>query len=318
MAESLWSRAAGRWRRHGAEPSRFGDYDLVRVLHDGKKSFVYQVRSGDDGPSYALKVYKPLYNRTARRICKRYGIPREGEAGFLLNPPAGRSPQDYPIVRTIAQGWEYGDPTRCYFVVQEFVDGFNLKHLIHSEHSLFHGRRLHIVQTLGRALDLIHKKGFVHRDVCTENILLFRDGRPKLVDLGFMVPPGMRFPEKTGTPSYMSPEQFLVEPLHPTSDVYSYGVVLFEIFAGRLPFTTRLRSDNPELMMRRMSELMEKHVKAAPPRPSDVNPKIRTGLDRVILKCLEKSPDRRYQSIKAVLAGLSRLKWPAKEKSAGP
>ena len=71
-------------------------------------------------------------------------------------------------------------------------------------------------------------------------------------------------------------------------------------------------------MMRRMSELMEKHVKAAPPRPSDVNPKIRTGLDRVILKCLEKSPDRRYQSIKAVLAGLSRLKWPAKEKSAGP
>jgi len=313
MGRSPWSRVSEWWRHLVSPPTRFGGYRPVRIVHDGEKSVVYEARSGDDDVPYALKVYKPLYNRTARRICKRYRIPTEGEVGQMLNPPPGQDERNYPIVRTVAHGWEYDDRTRPYYLVLEFVDGFNLKHLIGCEHPLLEQCRLDVAVSLGHALERIHGRGLVHRDVCTGNVLLYRDGRPKLVDLGFAAPQGLKFREKSGTPSYMSPEQFLIQPIYPTSDIYSYGVVLFELFTGRLPFTSALPSNQPQLVMRRSRELMDKHLKQTPPRPSRANPALPPALHRVVLRCLEKSPERRYRNMRAVLADLRRVPWPAGE-----
>ena len=78
MGKSLWQRIVGLGRRSDMRSRRFGPYDIVRIIHDGEKAVVYQARSRGDDQFYAVKAYKPLYNRTARRICKRYSLRNEG------------------------------------------------------------------------------------------------------------------------------------------------------------------------------------------------------------------------------------------------
>jgi len=307
MARSLWRRIFGWAGRSAAQSSRFGKYDIVRIIHDGEKAAVYQARSPADRGFYAIKAYKRLYNRSAHRICKRYHLRTEGEIGLLLNPPEGLPATQYPIVRTVSYGKEFDDPTGCYFLVQEFVDGVNVKHMIGCNDPVLRERRLEIACTLARALMIIHERGLVHRDVCTDNILLAKAGCARLIDLGFMVPRGMRFAEKTGTPSYMAPEQVEVKPLHPAADIYSFGVVLFELFTGRLPFTSRYTGDRPEIQMRRASDLMDKHLHEHPPRPSDIASDLPQGIEPIMLKCLKKEPSRRFPDMRSVLTELSAL-----------
>ena len=308
MAKSVWSRLLG-WAGRAVSPSRrFGKYNIVRVIHDGEKAVVYQARSPDDRRFYAIKCYNRLYNRTARRICKRYNLRTEGETGMMLNPPEGTAPADYPIVRTVAYGKECDDFKRCYFLVQEFVDGVNVKRLVGCTDPRLRERRLEIARTLGRALSIIHKRGLVHRDVCTDNILMPRTGCAKLIDLGFMVPSGIRFEEKTGTPSYMSPDQIRVRPLHPASDIYSFGVVLFELFTGELPFKSKFSAARPELRVRRTSDLMDKHLHESVPRPSEIAPDLPDGVEPIIMKCLAKEASRRYSDMRVLLSELSYVK----------
>ena len=305
MAKPFWRRMFGWAGRAAARSKRFGTYDIVRVIHEGEKATVYQARSPGDDRLYAIKVYKPLFNRTARRICKRHHLRTEGEIGLLLNPPPETPAENYPIVKTICYGKEFNDPARCYYLVQEFVDGVNVKHLVGCADPTLRKRRLEIARALGRALAIIHGRGLVHRDVCTDNILLARDGSPKLIDLGFMAPHGIRFEEKSGTPSYMSPEQIGAKPLRPASDIYSFGVVLFELFTRELPHKSLFGADKPDLQVRRASELMDKHLHEAPPRPSTITSDLPDGIEQIILTCLEKHPKKRYPDIRPVLVALS-------------
>ena len=282
MAKSLRQRLFGWTKRR--ESRRFGDFLPIRPVHDGEKACVYQARRPPDTVLYALKVYKPGYDRTARRIQKRYGLPCEGEIGLSLTPPTvasdssspaeaaelRRADASFPIVRTFACGFEYDDPARCQYLVQEFVDGANLKHMIACADPRLRVQRLEILRTAGQALAIIHERGLIHRDVCSDNILFARDGRTKLIDLGFTAPAGIAFEEKSGTPSTMSPEQCQGRPLAPTADIYSFGVVLFEVFTGSLPFSAGGSSGNPERAARRASELIQKHLHDPPPRPSGI------------------------------------------------
>lgn len=304
MAKSLWQRVFG-WKTGAATKSRrFGNHDVVRIIHDGEKSRVYETRSPEDDGAAVVKSYKPHYNRTARRLCKRYNLRREGEMGLLINPHEEGAADDWPLVRTLGYGHEFGDPAKCYYVVLEHVEGMNAKHLLGCEDPLLRRERLHVARTVCRALMICHNGGLIHRDICMDNVLLARSGRAKLIDLGFMAPTGIAFQEKSGTPSYMSPEQFLVRPLHAASDIYAFGVLLFELFTGELPFLTRYPSGKPELAARRMSELMERHVKAPPPRPSEKTDDLPAGIEPIILKCLEKMPERRYTDMRHVLQDL--------------
>ena len=307
MAFSLIRRLLGLGAGNGIQARRFGEYQVVRLMHEGEKSCVYQARLGQEA-AYAIKAYRPGYNRTARRLAKRYHLRTEGEMGMLVNPPPGADPKDHPIVRTIGFGWEFNDPSRGYYVVQEYLDGFNTKHMIACEHPLLKQRRLEAARTIALGLGIIHDHGFVHRDMCSDNVLFTRDGRAKLIDLGFMAPIGLRFSEKSGTPSYMSPEQFEARPLKPVSDIYSFGVVLYEMFTGRLPFLTPYDTHNRDLLMQRMSDLMRQHLHKPPPPPSTLASDLPAGMEAVILRCMEKSPDRRYPSVRPLLADLALVK----------
>ncbi len=305
MAFSLM-RLLGLSAGDSAQNRRFGDYQVVKLMHEGEKSCVYQARLGEEA-AFAIKAYRPGYNRTARRLAKRYHTRMEGEMGLLVNPPAGTDPKEHPIVRTIGFGWEFNDRGRCYYIVQEYLDGFNTKHMIACEHPLLKQRRLEAARTVARGLGIIHERGFVHRDLCTDNVLMTRDGRAKLLDLGFMAPIGLSFREKSGTPSYMSPEQFQAKPLNPVSDIYSFGVVLYEIFTGRLPFLTPYNSHNRDLMMRRMGDLMRQHLRNPPPPPSSLAPDLPQGMEEIILRCMEKSPEDRYQGVRPLMVALAQV-----------
>jgi serine/threonine protein kinase len=308
MAKSFWQGLFG-WARP-ADSRRFGDFHPIRPVHDGEKAWVYQARRPPDGALYALKVYKPRYDRTARRMRKRYGLPSEGEIGLSLTPPTATSDSssDSLIVRTFACGFEYNDPARCHYLVQEFVDGANVKHMIGVADPRLRAKRLEILQAAARALAFMHEQGLIHRDVCSDNILFARDGRTKLIDLGFAAPIGLAFEEKSGTPSTMSPEQCQGRRLAPTSDIYSFGAVLFEVFTGRLPFLAARGADNPALAPRRLSELMQKHLREPPPKPSQLAPDLPEGLEPIILRCLEKLPERRYPNMKELLKDLEKLR----------
>ena len=116
----------------------------------------------------------------------------------------------------------------------------------------------------------------------------------------------------------MSPEQCRGRRLAPTSDVYSFGVVLFEVFTGSLPFSGARGPDNPALIARRASGLMQKHLHDPPPRPTELAPDLPEGLEPIILRCLEKLPDRRYPNMKQLLRDLANLREREPETAGGP
>jgi serine/threonine-protein kinase len=305
MGGGLWKRWLS-WRQGAAARSRrFGSYHVVRVLHDGEKACVYEGRPPKGGEGVAIKAYKPLYNRTARRMRKRYGLRTEGEIGRLVAP--SDAPEDFPVVRTFGEGWEFGDPSRCYYVVMEFVDGLNLKHLIGCADRWLAGHRPQVALAAARGLAAIHERGLVHRDVCTDNVVVRKDGRVKLIDLGFAAPEGIRFEEKSGTPSYMAPEQFDNKPLTAAADIYSFGVVLYELFTGRLPFVSRYSATNPDTVMRRTVELRDMHLREPPVPPREAAPGLPERLNDAILRCLEKLPADRFENMTRLCIELAQV-----------
>jgi serine/threonine-protein kinase len=307
MKKPLLKRFAGWMRRAGTKSRRFGPFHVMRVIHDGAKATVYEGRSPGDETTVAIKGYKAGFNRTARRMRRRYRLRSEGEIGMLLNPGDDDDADAWPIVRTLDYGHEFGDAAKPYYVVLEYVEGMNAKHLLGCRDPLLRERRMEIARTVGEALCLIHERGFLHRDICMDNVMLARAGRITLLDLGFVAPSGLAFRERSGTPSYMAPEQFQGEPLYQTADVYAFGVLLFELFTQRLPFTSPLPSHKEELAHRRAADLRTQHLHDDPPRPSELVDDLPEGLEYVILKCLAKKPSGRYPNIRMVLAALEKM-----------
>ena len=296
-----------RPRARAASSGRFGPYTIVRTIHEGEKAFVHLARSDETGDSVVIKVYKPNFDRTARRIRKKYGLRREGSVGLLLNPPKGVDPATYPVVRTIHCGRENGRPDGALFIIMEYINGPSLKSLIVTDDPALPEARLNICIQAAGGLEIVHSKGFVHRDVCSDNFLLEERRRTKLIDLGFCTPIGLQFEEKTGTLSYMAPEQIRVGPIVPQTDMYGLGAVMFELFTGRLPFTSEIRPSNEQAFRRRASEIMQKHVHEEPPPPSRFAPDLDARVEAVILKCLEKQASRRYDSMRDLIRELTAI-----------
>ena len=290
-----------RGKARAASSSRFGPYTILRTIHEGEKAVVQVARSEETAEEVVIKVYNPRFDRQAKRLRKKYGLRREGSVGLLLNAPEGVDPSAYPIVRTITYGRENGRPDGAPYVVMEYVGGPSLKTLIVTQDPMLTSDRLGVCAQAALSLETVHTNGFVHRDVCSDNFLFTRAGQLKLIDLGFCVPAGLRFDEKTGTLSYMSPEQAQVEPLTARTDVYGLGVVMFEIFTGRLPFTSPFKGDDPQIFHRRATEIMSKHTRDAPPRPSEFAPDLDPRIEAAILKCMEKRPANRYGTMRELI-----------------
>ena len=286
--------------------SRFGEYHVSRIVHAGEKSQVFAAQPPGPGesPRVAVKLYSKSYDRLAAAIEKKYGIPSEAEVGMTLNPPEGAASRDYPIVRTIGHGREYDKRSGARYVVQEFVDGSGLKHLITCRDPIIETHLGGVVLQLCRALRICHQHGLIFRDFCSDNVLVNKAGNVKLVDLGFVAPVGLAFEERSGTPSYMSPEQVAGEPLGFQTDIYSLGVVVYELLAGRLPYGSAAPGQDARSTTLRRAETMRMHLDEAVPELPEPARRRTPVLAAAMTRCLQKAPEDRFQTIDDLFAAL--------------
>jgi serine/threonine-protein kinase len=293
-----------RWpfeKRH-----RIRDYHVGKMEHDGDKSSVFLVeREGPGHERAAVKLYKSQYDRLALQIEKKYGIPSEGEAGLRLNPQDGRPHKHYPIVLTIRHGREFDRRNGRRYLVQEFVEGVALKGLVSCRDARVARYPAAFIVQCCQALRIVHRAGFVHRDICSQNLIVQPDYRVKLIDLGFVAPAGIAFPECSGTPSYMPPEQIRGEPLHPTSDIYSVGILMHELLRARLPFRSRIEGDDDRSVEARRQEILQKHLTDEVPELPEAVRQRRPVLSALMTRCLDKDPAGRPQSTDEIINALT-------------
>ena len=310
------------WFRGKQTPdsSRFGTYQIIRLIHEGHKATVYQARNLKADEISALKLYRKLFDQQMRRLRKKYNLPSEGEIGRRLNPRPDEDPARHPIVSTLDEGHEFGKKSAPYFVVQEFIDGFNLKNLLTVSPEQLNGRRLWLAQELARGLDVIHRSGYVHRDFASDNVLLTRQWQVRIIDLGFVVPSGMKFGERTGTPSYMAPEQIRGETLTPATDVYAFGVIFYEVFTGRLPFGSGahkaaslelggrlLGGAGDEASLGASGLVLSQHLDTPPKPLRQVAPDVPEDVEKLVLRCLTKKPIERFADGQSLVQAIRQL-----------
>lgn len=189
---------------------------------------------------------------------------------------------------------DIGQDERRYYIIMEFVEGWTLKDIVlkqaeTTKHFLSLDRTLALAIQICSGVGYAHRAGLVHCDVKSQNVLVARDETVKVTDFGIA-----RALSETsihrgdlvwGTPQYFSPEQASGENATPSSDVYSIGVILFELLTGRLPFEADSHT-----------ALAVKHIREAPPHVSELNPRVPVQLDQIVDKVLSKEPAGRYRT----------------------
>jgi serine/threonine-protein kinase len=268
-----------------------GRYEIQSVLGEGGMGIVYEAydRALDD--VVAIKTLR----------C---------EVLTEDSPLVGRFKQEIRLARRIThpnvlRTYDLGDWNGLKFLSMEFVKGMTLKHLIESSEILPTDSGLRIGKQICEGLAAAHDVGVVHRDVTSQNIIIELTGGLKIMDFGTACVTNDRGASALrgasavviGTPSYMSPEQVHGLPVDFRSDIYSTGVVLYEVFTGYLPF----EDDSP-------LAVVLKHVSEAPPPPRSKNPWIEPGIAAIVMRCLEKDPRARFQSMGELYEALAKVK----------
>ena len=264
-----------------------GRYEIHRKIARGGMAEVYLARDRSLDRPVAVKVLFPEY-ATDPAFVERFR--REAQAAANLSHP------------NIAGVYDWGTEAGTYFIVMEYVEGQSLAEVGRASGPLHPRRAAEIAFEVAGALGFAHSKGVVHRDVKPGNVLIAPNGTCKVVDFGIARALSSPSEELTqagsvmGTATYFSPEQAQGFQVDARSDLYSLGVVMFEMVCGRPPFT----GDTPVA-------IAYKHVQEPPPRPSSLISGLPAGLEAIIGKLLAKHPDNRYRSAEDLRADLRRF-----------
>ncbi|GIU92781.1 MAG: serine/threonine-protein kinase PknB [Acidimicrobiia bacterium] len=260
-------------------------YRIVSHLARGGMADVYRGYDELLGRNVAIKVlHQQLSNDEA--FVKRFR--KEAQAAANLTHP------------NIVGIYDWGQFDSTYFIVMELVEGRSLRDVLRSEGPLLPRRATEIAAEVAAALSVAHRAGLVHRDVKPGNILLAPDGTVKVTDFGIArawddSQELTRTGAVMGTATYFSPEQAQGGKVDERSDIYSLGVVLYEMLTGQPPF----RGDSPVAVA-------YQHVSAEAPPPSRLNPDVPAELDAIVGKCLQKDPQARYQTAEELRTDLWR------------
>ncbi|MGH9320181.1 MAG: protein kinase domain-containing protein [Vicinamibacteria bacterium] len=265
-------------------------YEIRRVLGAGGMGMVFQAHDRDLDEPVALKILRPEIASMDPHVLER----------FKTEIRVARRIAHRNVVRT----YDFGDADGIKFISMEFIQGMTLKQLIRSKGALPLSVGLTIAKQACAGLVAAHEFGVVHRDVKPHNIMLTPSSDVKIMDFGIvrdtrdakesgMTETGIIM----GTPDYMSPEQAMGKAdLDQRSDVYSFGIVLYEMFTGALPF----RGESP-------IAVAMKHIQEDPKAPRAVNPKVPPNLEGIILRAMRKPPEARYPRMVDLQADLYRL-----------
>ena len=269
-------------------------YEVQSILGTGGMGLVLKARDRQLDDVVALKMLK-------------------GEA--IGKDPAAleRFKQELKLARRITsryilRTYDYSEIDNYYCISMEYVKGVTLKQLILQRGILPIKIALQIAKQICSGLDAAHEKGIIHRDIKPQNVLLESTGDVKIMDFGIAAVSDVRGLTMTGTvmgtPDYMSPEQAQGANMDQRTDIYSTGVLMYEMFCGILPFV----ADKP-------LAVLHKHLNAEPPSPTGVNPQLPSELERILLKALAKQPGHRYQKISLLYADLDTLSGSLPEQS---
>ena len=271
------------------ELRQLGRYLIERVLGKGAMGIVYLARDPVIGRLVALKTLNVSADSEEGEEFRQRFL-REAQAAGILNHPG--------IVTVFDAGVD--EATGLSFIAMEYVEGKSLKELLKSGHMFTYSEVARVGSALAQGLDYAHARGVIHRDIKPANILITNQGAIKITDFGVARLESSNLTAEgqfIGTPNYMSPEQVAGTPVDGRSDLFSLGVVVFELLTGARPFGGNS-----------LTEVSYKIVHEAPPIPSHLRPALPPPVNPILLKLLEKDPSRRYQKGADVARALDALR----------
>jgi eukaryotic-like serine/threonine-protein kinase len=261
-----------------------GRYRIIRKLGSGGMANVYLAEDQELGRRIAIKI---LNDRHANddQFVERFRREAKNAAGL-----------SHPNIVSI---YDRGEAEGTYYIAMEFLDGRSLKELIIARGPAPVNVAVDYARQILDALRFAHRNGIVHRDIKPHNVIVDAEGRVKVTDFGIARAGASQMTEVgsiIGTAQYLSPEQAKGAPVDQTSDLYSVGIVLYELLTGKVPFT----GESPV-------EIAMKHISAIPERPSTLRDDVPPDLDKVVLRALAKTPGDRYPSAEEMDADLARI-----------
>ncbi|NIM90161.1 MAG: protein kinase [Candidatus Aminicenantes bacterium] len=260
-------------------------YQIIEELGKGGMGRVYKVLDTKINEKIALKLLKPEIasdKKTIERFSNELKFARKVRH------------------ENVCQMYDLNEEKSLHYITMEFVPGEDLKSMIRMSGQLSLGTTINIAKKVCQGLAAAHKVGVVHRDLKPQNVMIDKEGNARIMDFGIarsaegkgITGAGVMI----GTPEYMSPEQVEGKEVDQRSDIYSLGVILYEMVTGQVPF----EGDTP-------FTIGIKHKSEAPKDPREINTQIPEDLSRVILKCMEKDKENRYQSAGEVRSELENI-----------
>ncbi len=260
-----------------------GKYEIRRQLGRGAMGTVYEGFDPIIERIVAIKTVRlpdSADEETAEEIAR---FRREAQAAGRLTHP------------NIVGVFDYGETADIAYIVMEYVDGPPLKNLLDKHERFTVPRIVRIMEDLLAGLQFSHERGVVHRDIKPANLMLTKSGQAKIADFGIARIESSSMTQAgtvLGTPAYMSPEQFMGQVVDARSDIYSSGVLLYQLLTGERPFEGS------------MSAIMHKALNTEAPMPSQISVTVPRPFDAVVRKAMAKRPDDRYASAADFMAAI--------------
>ena len=257
-------------------------YEVLEKIGTGGMSDVYKAKDHKLNRLVAVKVLKQEFSENENFVSK-FRVEAQSTAG-LLHP-------------NTVNVYDVGDEDGINYIVMELVDGITLKKYIEKKSRLSVKEAVSIAIQVAMGLEAAHNNGIIHRDIKPQNIMISRDGKVKVTDFGIAkaATSNTITSNVMGSVHYTSPEQARGGYSDAKSDIYSLGITLFEMLTGRVPF-------NGDTTV----AIAIKHIQEDLPSPAEYNEEIPISVEKIVLKCCQKSPDRRYQNAAELIADLKR------------